>query len=1689
MTPKQFLETRIVNDQRKAFEQELPLMRASSILNRIFSKNKLTANVASYGHKLLKSKKDHYYYYVTLGAKEIEPFREWISAEMWEKKENYALLDYFFGKDQAPFVKSAWHKIPNMMYQNGYARRSFRAPHHSEYLLVGRLNFLLELLNFSNDGTYGNRTYYGLNISEQVRFDNYIEQNNKQFMVWAAALDSGDQKLFQLFEDIIFNKDETGKVTRHVIKALLFTDRVDCWVLVGKLLLAAQRQEGLRQTILEALDETSFGALKHFVDVILEHKLTRFSSVVRAIDTWTGMGWDAEKEATVKTVLGYAQEFLGNRTRISTGLNSKNNVEVYMALWSQAVEDVQQTVPMLDLLITQGNVEKKCLAVYFASQTSDPYLEMPIYFKALENNDLQLLSFVLPRLESLLSANRESQVYINNPKFPKFFDVLMNLGDSIQVKEREFEGKVFAWMTTKFKREQLYACALLLVGEEQDRLERVVEKIDMFSVDLREQLARTVLKDYYEMQFSYHREQKKNVGAPSDFQKNLALQLLADRSENIASIAFQALKMAKLNQEDWEHLLPLYQRKSSKMKQHLTHLMWLREDKHVQTAIDFLLHDGDAEQRYSALDLMLQLKRQNRMETYINSRLEEIKSKDKLSARELTLLKQLEPETKLEELNEENGFGFYKPGVISPYELPRPTKDGVFTQNSRANDYGFSMPLKEIRKHIQSLIALYNQNASYEYEVEQYNGARETVLLGNSFQRIKYRHDENWSKEQIFANYPLHEVWEKWYTASNLQPVDLFLLTFAENCQYDQFKSWLGDYIYFFEKDFIRPFKGQFYRWNNPLIHILEALKFRFPFENKAQFRLDATANLYSKMPSSFINYQYKSDRDEYHYSYSPRHGNGWQMTGAFDLFLQELILNELSDEQIETAWMLYRWRQFSGLKENTKINKPPLYLYCRMFDAKKITEAELFEGLITEDNLRELTLNFDKVHARQINYPKEFPWLRAYIDKIQDRFLDIELQRGDSGTSVTRFITSFQTIHGVNRFVELVHGLGKQNLYRGYIYSWGSEILSRQQSFSYLLKRCYPKPSETHEDFSALVKEHKITEKRLIEAAMYAPQWQRLISEYLEWKGLDAGIWWMHAHTKTASYVSMSSELESEIARYSDIDVSDFQNGAVDKNWFQNAYKQLGKARWELLYEAAKYISEGNGHRRARLYSDTLTGDLKITEVTEKVKDKRDQDYLRVYGLVPLSRSNAENDVLKRYEYLLQFKKESKEFGAMRQSSEASALEVAFDNLARNAGYPDPIRLTWAMESKQVQQIFAKETKHEIEGYTLELEIDAEGKTNILVFNKEQKAIKAVPASLKKHKLYLELSNHKKKLNEQFRRSKKSLEEAMIRGDEFTAKEIINLTEHPVIQKHLSKLVLVSNEEQLFWISGHELHNLQNDLIPISDTQTFRIAHVVDFHRLKQWTDFQRFCFEKKLKQPFKQVFRELYIPTADELKEKSISRRYAGHQVQPGQTLALLKSRGWKVDYEDGLQKVFHKLGFQVKLYAMADWFSPADIEAPTLETIEFHSLRDYQNIPFEDIEPRIFSEVMRDVDLVVSVAHVGGVDPETSQSTVEMRAALVRETMRLFKQENVTLSERHALIAGKMSNYSVHLGSAVVHQVPGKYLSILPVHSQHRGRLFLPFADDDPKSAEVISKVLLLAQDHKIQDPTVLRQIEEG
>lgn len=189
---------------------------------------------------------------------------------------------------------------------------------------------------------------------------------------------------------------------------------------------------------------------------------------------------------------------------------------------------------------------------------------------------------------------------------------------------------------------------------------------------------------------------------------------------------------------------------------------------------------------------------------------------------------------------------------------------------------------------------------------------------------------------------------------------------------------------------------------------------------------------------------------------------------------------------------------------------------------------------------------------------------------------------------------------------------------------------------------------------------------------------------------------------------------------------------------------------------------------------------------------------------------------------------------------------------------------------------------------------------------------------------------------------------------------------------------------------------------------------------------------------------------------------------------------------DYDEGLQKIFFKQNVAATIYALADWFSPADTECPTLEYVSFYDRKTYKQKKLSEVPDILYSEVMRDVDLAVSVAHAGGVDPETSHSTIEMRKAIFEFNMELFGLTNVTFEGTHAFIKGTMGNYNIQLGSGVIHKESGGMVNILPVHSQQRGKIFLPFIDEDPKTAEILSKILLLAEDQKIKDPYILQQL---
>ena len=272
---------------------------------------------------------------------------------------------------------------------------------------------------------------------------------------------------------------------------------------------------------------------------------------------------------------------------------------------------------------------------------------------------------------------------------------------------------------------------------------------------------------------------------------------------------------------------------------------------------------------------------------------------------------------------------------------------------------------------------------------------------------------------------------------------------------------------------------------------------------------------------------------------------------------------------------------------------------------------------------------------------------------------------------------------------------------------------------------------------------------------------------------------------------------------------------------------------------------------------------------------------------------------------------------------------------------------------------------------------------------------------------------------------------------------------------------------------------------------------------------------------QPFKQAHREIYLLTDAERETGTYSNRFAAHILRQHQFQALCRQRGWRYALQGAWDShnvptlVLPHWGLAAELWVEPifgdrDSMSDAGICLyVTTDQVRFTSIDGGERLRLIDVPALVFSEVMRDVDLFVGVCSIGndptwaaGVDRgygdywqgyafgDLSASAQTRRAVLERLLPRLKIAPRCTLADRFLVVRGDLRTYKIHLGSGNILMEPnGQYLCIVPDRSQHAadraGRLFLPF-EGDGTLAVILSKAFLLADDRKISDPSITRQI---
>ncbi|MHB9297002.1 DUF5724 domain-containing protein [Fusobacterium polymorphum] len=1609
----------------------------------------------------------------------------------------YPALKLLMGEEYLESFIQICKNFPKYPFSAGYGRRMVRSTNYRNYIdkIFIVLGTFIEYKFFNvtaKDIITGNYDFKGI---EGWDLKNLISSLENKYII-ANEINNGNKEIIDYINEAL-TSGSAKNINYETLSAVFVAENKALLEMAGKLLLAAQRQEGLRQQICETIDGGIQESFNYMFKIIYDNDLIRFSSVKRALGTWTGLispNYD-NPETVGKKELEIINKLIDNSKYADELLKSDDNVEVYLALWYKATKDIKIAIESMEKLLKTSKIHTKLLVSYnldiFQDRVYQRKIAKSVIKEYSKKDDKDFLKIVACYLEYLgcdyygsNSVKNNRDIFNGIDEAKEFFEIFKKVLILIDNKDIKFEPIIFPWLN-KYIYKHNIAAILFMIAISYPELELRDEIISYFkSIDPYSR------NNYVKLLFSKPKNENEEL---------LVVKMLGEA--NVTDTSNKIIKANNLASKYINEIEDTLRLKTADVRKNAIDLILSLGTLQILKSAKNLVQAKSENKRLAGLDILTRVKDK---QDFAKERIEKIIA---------TIKEPTDPEKILIDglLDRRTIESSDLYDVNYKFELPYEIKEvKKLSKNIKKNKEGIYIleksidakniftktadELYELAKKLNALIIKYDD---YEY-TNGYTG--EKVLLRNAFYPIVKRENYYYSTNENLDEYPLADTWREFYKNeikdfSTLY--QLYLLT-QSHLRIENFNNVINKILHTTPGIILKKIIHHFKTFsNNEIMEKIVYLLYKEYKEENKEYLFETSKAFFIELlkeenPANLVyrrnkNHNYNSIFD---LEYSIPTVVFKNLSEYWDerTFTENLILKLNFEKKVssyKTRENFYSLIDIANAVELGLIEKDLLIknIFSEDIDKMDTNFRNLFNFLGIKNPHHYYYYDYEEVEKTKNswNYDNAIKVLKKYGLEVVNYVVDNELKRGDSKTKYSKLITSINRIEGLDYLIKILQALGNEKLVRSDY--WYGDNTSKKEVLSYLLKVCFPSEKDDLKTFKEKIKKTNILEERLVEVAMYSSQWIELIDKFLKWKGFTSGCYYFQAHMS-----DVSKDKEGIIAKYSPISIEDFQAGAFDIDWFKDAYKQLGKEHFDILYESAKYITDGAKHSRARKFADAVLGNMKVKDVEKEISAKRNKDLVASYSLIPLAK-NKIKDALSRYKFLQNFLKESKQFGAQRRASEAKAFEVSLENLSRNMGYSDVTRLTWAMESEMMAEMKKYFELKKIQDYSVYIEIDELGQSSIK-YEKDGKVLKSLPTKIKGEKYIEEIKEVHKNLKEQYSRSRKMLEQSMEDGVEFYTYEIKTLSTNPVVAPLIKDLVFKVDNILGYYednrLVGFDKKSKKVTLIEELDKDVLlTIAHPFDLFNSKQWPLYQHDILEREVKQVFKQVFRELYIKTKDELKMDK-SRRYAGHQIQPTKTVALLKTRRWVVDDYEGLQKVYYKENIIAKMYAMTDWYSPAEVEAPTIEDIVFYDRKTFEPLTIKDIPDLVFSEVMRDIDLVVSVAHVGDVDPEASQSTIEMRRAIVEFNIKLFKLKNVAFTESHALIKGTRAEYSIHLGSGVIHQKAGATIEVLPVHSQHRGRIFLPFIDEDPKTAEIMSKVLLFAQDEKIKDIFILEQI---
>ena len=948
-------------------------------------------------------------------------------------------------------VDAAWQLMARGPYLTGPSRRPFRGP--AVLSLWARWQWLSALVQIAN--TYdGDTAWFAAHAGYLAQFS----AADTLGRLFAGAIERGNQAVFDTLCATARGDHPIGVMGRHVTRGLLAASRPEGWEVIVRLLLAAQREEGLRQVILETADEAHPDAFPLILRAILDHDLTRFSATVRAAGVWLGLSLEAggggrELAGVLRQVLTYLEDRPAREWDIAHG----DGRAAYLALWATATGDVNAAGDAAIAMLADADVERRFAAAYVLGNMELRGASSAL-LPALADADPRLVAYVCTAWRLTGPWNKDGGFEALEAALPR-------------LPKKAAPVEALLWPGLSFPVSRAEAADLLLGLRGERPPQRLIPHLADLGPYQRTEAVKLLARV---------------AGDPAA--RAALLGALGDRRDETRDAALKALSGTALTDEEAAGVAKLLGRRSGEGRRAALALLVAQPDAAALATADRLLAARGDNDRLAGLELLGLLAAAGRAAAAARARARVYRDgRPDLSPAEADRLAGLVGEA----------AAAPPPSLADALGLA-PAAERTPARPPRSLDARPATPAASAC--LASLDAFIHTHRD--------TPLTDDVLLSNNWAAARfYEPSVSRPLADDLPNFRLRELWEGWWAGRGPECRDadgLELLRAWFDMQPSE--GWYGLTYTVFGR---RPARRKL-GYGVIVDRVVAWLIRLYPPPGGPDAALDWLEAACPVGPDDVASPD-DAPAGPFARPFDSHEPYRRRLQRPVELVRRLRVFDPTwSDAHHARFFRLLRWidepdgdvprsRLFGLLRSAEKPGgRPPRYrpdledvLHAHRVGAA--TRADLFDQLLGQRGAnwgRQFEDLFQLTRVRRDSRLDDFPALEKVVTAARERLLTIEVARGEMPTAATPAANALQSIYGATWLVPILRALGPDGLRR--TSDWYSTGQNRADALSHLLRVCLPAAEDTTEGTAALLRETGLPDRALLAAALFAPNGPR---------------------------------------------------------------------------------------------------------------------------------------------------------------------------------------------------------------------------------------------------------------------------------------------------------------------------------------------------------------------------------------------------------------------------------------------------------------------------------------------------------------------------------------------------------------------------------------------------------------------